>query len=494
VRSKPIAQGALEGSSLDVRKPSHVWRVAAAIAGGFAIVLGIAAFNTQAAATRPIGEGELFFRDASQAAAMVNDSKDLSVVVRRIRNELQIEAVSYVAANGVVFASTSASQEGASLGNGVLRFGLQGGRFVAVAAPIDAAITIDRVTEWQAGDVLYRVLQPAAGGALLLDYDISELLARRSANRGISGSALRAGLLAALAALLATGALIGHARTARRYREIARESELLRLHATELEHTNYELDNARRRAEAALELAEETNRIRAEFVLMINHELRTPLTAVVTGADILRSEPELPAESRQDILDAMVTDGARLEEIIDQMLVVARIENRGLNVEFSAVPGEDICTAIVSTHPDLHHADEHQFEIPAAWTDPTTLIQLVHSLVDNAITHGAENVALSCEAGVPFDPQVEVGERPHNPITFVVADDGPGIDPAFLPRIFEKFEKQSFSSGTGLGLYLARMIIDALCGSIAVATSPQGTRIAVSVARVDQPSMTRSGR
>jgi signal transduction histidine kinase len=477
---------------MDIRKPSHFWRVAAAIAGGLAIVLGIAAFSMQAEATRPIGEGELFVRDATQAAAMADSTDELKTVVRRIRNRLQIEAVSYVTANGVLFASTSPSQEGATLANGVLAFGLRSSRFAAVAAPIVGAITIDGVTEWEAGDVLYRVLQPTAGGALLLDYDISELLARRAGSQGISGTALRTGLLAAVLALVSTAALVGHYRTARRYREIARESELLRLHAAELEKTNYELDHARRRAEAALELAEETNRIRAEFVLMINHELRTPLTAVVTGADILRSEPELAAESRQDILDAMVTDGGRLEEIIDQMLVVARIENRGLNLEFSPAPSADICASIVSTHPELRHDGEHPTASPSVWTDPATLTQLVHSLADNAMTHGAQTVTLSCTAGVPFEPQIEVGGRPDNPITFIVSDDGPGIDPDFLPRIFEKFEKQSFSSGTGLGLYMARMVVDALRGSIAVDTSPRGTRVAVSIARADQPSL--SGR
>jgi two-component system OmpR family sensor kinase len=63
----------------------------------------------------------------------------------------------------------------------------------------------------------------------------------------------------------------------------------------------------------------------------------------------------------------------------------------------------------------------------------------------------------------------------------LVSDDGPGIPPEFLPRIFEKFEKHSSSPGTGLGLYLARMMIEALEASLAVTTSDSGTVMAIAV-------------
>jgi two-component system OmpR family sensor kinase len=65
-----------------------------------------------------------------------------------------------------------------------------------------------------------------------------------------------------------------------------------------------------------------------------------------------------------------------------------------------------------------------------------------------------------------------------------VEDDGPGIDPHFLPRAFEKFEKHSSSSGTGLGLYMARLMVEALDGSISVSTSPSGTTFQIAVPAV----------
>jgi signal transduction histidine kinase len=63
----------------------------------------------------------------------------------------------------------------------------------------------------------------------------------------------------------------------------------------------------------------------------------------------------------------------------------------------------------------------------------------------------------------------------------VIEDDGPGIDISFLPRAFEKFEKDSRSSGTGLGLYVARKMAEALDASILVSTSAAGTTFAVAV-------------
>jgi signal transduction histidine kinase len=63
----------------------------------------------------------------------------------------------------------------------------------------------------------------------------------------------------------------------------------------------------------------------------------------------------------------------------------------------------------------------------------------------------------------------------------MVEDDGPGIDHPFLPRAFEKFEKSSFSAGTGLGLYVARLMVEAIEGAILVTTGPNGTTMTVAV-------------
>jgi signal transduction histidine kinase len=178
----------------------------------------------------------------------------------------------------------------------------------------------------------------------------------------------------------------------------------------------------------------------------------------------------------------MVADGSRLQEIIDQILAVARIENRGLSYELTELRLSDLYEALASAHPRAAlngHVDTDN----EVWvrTDAGAVGLVVTSLVDNAFTHGAKAVSVGCATRPQVDPQLEVGDRPEGAVFITVTDDGPGIDREFLPRIFEKFEKSSFSSGTGLGLYMARMIVEALDGSLSVETSAAGTTFQISL-------------
>jgi two-component system OmpR family sensor kinase len=160
---------------------------------------------------------------------------------------------------------------------------------------------------------------------------------------------------------------------------------------------------------------------------------------------------------------------------------VARIENRGLSYELTDVPVEEMVQALSLAQPAARAETQLEGASGTVNTDLGALCLVVGSLVDNAFTHGAETVAVGCALTPRVDPQIEVGDRPASAIYVTVSDDGPGIDHEFLPRIFEKFEKSSFSSGTGLGLYMARMIVEALEGSLAVQTSHDGTSFQISI-------------
>ncbi len=459
--------------------------VAAAISGVLAAGSLIAAVALQREAATPKGEGEVFVADARSAAEIIDGSDDLESGVRLARNTLEIEAVSFIDDTGVVVASTSSPLVGGPAHNELIAAGAGGDRFMAVADAIDEDLWLDEVIAWPAGSVLYQVVSPLdSGGALLLHYDVSALLSRRNQPGEIPPGSIQLFGLTGLFAVIGGAVLIGRSRAARRYRNIEMESDLLKVHTEQLEVANQDLDRARHQAEEALALAEEKIRIRSEFVLMINHELRTPLTSVVTGAELLRSTP-LSESDRSVVLESMVADGARLQEIIDQILAVARIENRGLSYELVDVPFEDLVSALASTHVA---GDSLAVATPpadlAVRTDLKALCLVVASLVDNALTHGSTNVMLECSTVSGVEPDLEVGHRPDKAVHVVVADDGPGIPMEFLPRIFEKFEKSSFSSGTGLGLYMARMIVEAIDGSLAVQTSSLGSKFQISLPAV----------
>ena len=467
------------------RSPSGVWLAGALLAALLALGALVGAVAHQRSVDRPVGEGELFVADAALARAeLESNPDDAEMAVRRVRNLLAIEAVALVGSDGVVKASSSPSQVGSQLQNGLLLYGLSSGFFAAVATSIDHDIMIDGVSEWQDGEILYHVMQPLEGSeGLLLYYDVSELLARRAREKGIQPLTMQllgVGSFFVIAGILL---LIARSAVARRIREMVIESEFLRQQSAELEEHNRQLAAARSEAERALALAEEKNRIRAEFVLMINHELRTPLTSLVTGAELL-SQLGLPEADRSQLLSHMVADGKRLQEMIAQMLTVARIENRGLNFTLRDVPFAEVLADLSEKHPRLriqHRPGEIDPRSVYVRTDPMTLSQLVASLADNALSHGATRVDLVWQESLPFRAMHEVGQRPDPALFLLVIDDGPGIDPAFLPRAFEKFEKHSQSAGTGLGLYIARMMVDALAGSLSVHSSHHGTTMAIGV-------------
>jgi signal transduction histidine kinase len=470
-------------------RPSRWWTALTAVFAALAVVAAVGAIVYQREATRPIGEGQLFYEDArsgmSQIDSWLSAGHTEDEAVRMLRNSLDIESVSLVDADGTVTASTNTNAVGTTIENPVLQFALGSSRFAAVAAPVDGPVTIDGVPEWEAGDVLYTAVYPAGDGtALVMQYDISALLARRAGALGIQTATIQLAVVAVVLALAALVVLIGRSRSAQRYREMALESQFLRKESESLQVHNTELDTARRSAEAALALAEEKNRIRAEFVLMINHELRTPLTSVVTGAELLMmSDPNSP--DRDEILEALVHDGRRLQTMIDQLLAVARVENRGLSFSPQPVPFSEVCEAVAMSHSRVissHAPDCHNGSVePLVMTDLQTLRNLCSSLADNAFTHGARNVRIHCSTHEIHEPLIVVGSSPDPAIYISVSDDGPGIREEFLPRAFEKFEKDSRSSGTGLGLYMAKLMAEAMSASLLVWTSSEGTTFTIAL-------------
>lgn len=461
------------------RRPSRSWALMAGLLSAAAIIAVASAVVVNERAQQPIGEGELFLADAQYALTAIGDSPGLDDL-KRVRNDLTIEAVSLVTIEGIISRSTSPSFEGGDPASPLTVGSAARGRFGAVAAATPTEITIDGVTERDQGEIIYEVVQPMSSGeAVLLTYDMSELLARRSAAGGIPPLTLELLGAAGALGLLAFFSFVARGRSQREQVAHAAETDFLRRESEALSAINVELDEARKTAERATELAEEKNRIRSEFILMINHELRTPLTGVVTGADLLVAEGAISDPTSQAILGDVQRGGHQLSKMIDQILAVARIENGALFFELQPTHVATVIGRLLEVSPDFS-IDGTDLE-QALRTDPTTAVNLIRSLSDNSIKHGATEVRLSTTSDLPFVPLLELGVRPANPVFVVLQDNGPGIDLEFLPKAFEKFEKDSRSSGTGLGLYIAQMMTEALEGSMLVTTSPAGTSIAVAL-------------
>ena len=150
----------------------------------------VGAYLYEAESSRPIGEGDLFLQETSASAATVIDSGSDTAAVKAARNELEIEAVSVIDAEGAIGVSTSKTLVDTPTDNPVVGFAHSSQTFAAAAMPVSSAIEVDGIEQWASGDTVYAVLYPAGASSVLFHYDISELLPRRSKDSGIGVSTL----------------------------------------------------------------------------------------------------------------------------------------------------------------------------------------------------------------------------------------------------------------------------------------------------------------
>jgi signal transduction histidine kinase len=204
------------------------------------------------------------------------------------------------------------------------------------------------------------------------------------------------------------------------------------------------------------------------FVADASHELRTPLTSIRTNADFLLGHPEARPDDRRAALADIATESERMGALVHDLLTLARadagqhLDRDERNEVDLLVLLEDVRRQARRLHPDREVNLVTEPEVgPGAATvcgDAAALRQLVWILVDNALTHGGATariwLCLGLRDGV-------AGLR--------VADDGPGLPPADLERVFARFyqaDPARSGGGTGLGLAIARWIAEEHGGRI----------------------------
>jgi PAS domain S-box-containing protein len=226
------------------------------------------------------------------------------------------------------------------------------------------------------------------------------------------------------------------------------------------------------------------DRLKSDFVATVSHELRTPLAAVYGAAVTLAERDFAGREEVRAALVAQIAEQAeRLTSIVDDILFVGRLEAGGLRLETAAIDAGAVAHAAVeaaqlrvgeSAALQLHVAAR----LPTIESDAGRLRQVLDNLLDNAIKYSPN--------GGPVELRVETDDRC---IRFAVSDRGVGIPATELSRIFEKFyrldpHQTRGVSGTGLGLYVCRELVERMEGRIFVSSIPgRGSTFTVELPR-----------
>ena len=211
--------------------------------------------------------------------------------------------------------------------------------------------------------------------------------------------------------------------------------------------------------------------LRADIVATVSHELRTPLTGVYGAATtLLGRDDDLPKEARRGLLEVLVEQARRLAGIVDQILLASRLDGAGVDAQLEVVDAADVLRGLGAGSHRVVVDEDGGVRIRA---DVDRLRQVVDNLVDNALKYSSGPVRVATEAR-------ELSGR------IVVSDEGPGIPAAERERIFEKFyrldpDQRSGVSGTGLGLYIARELVDRMGGRIGLLDSAGGATFYVDI-------------
>lgn len=231
---------------------------------------------------------------------------------------------------------------------------------------------------------------------------------------------------------------------------------------------------------------EENEKLRTTLLSSLSHDLRTPLASIMGAVTSLRQlGDKMPPGDRQDLLVSIEEETDRLARFVGNLLDMSRIESGALAPRRDFVGVADVvrsaversCKAFLGLRTSISLAHD----LPPIRGDRDLMSQVLFNLLDNAHKYGGGSASV-------------FARREGAEVVIAVTDEGPGIKPADLERIFEKFYRagrpDGRKAGTGLGLSICRGLVEAMGGAIS-AQSPavrrRGTRIIMRFPVPEQP-------
>jgi signal transduction histidine kinase len=223
--------------------------------------------------------------------------------------------------------------------------------------------------------------------------------------------------------------------------------------------------------EAPTERLERLERAHHEFLAMVAHEIREPLTSCIGYAELLlQRHDDVTEGERNEALRTISKTGRRLVDLLEDILEVSRLDAGSLPYVMRPIDLRDVVGAVLEEQRLSLDGVPLELDMPGpamVQGDPDRLHQVIANLVSNAVKFSGVGAPVRI-ATVIADGEVDL----------VVRDEGIGVEPADIPLLFKRFVRvtqpgdQERIPGTGLGLYIARSIVEAHRGRIWADSQP----------------------
>ncbi|MGA6921832.1 MAG: ATP-binding protein [Nitrososphaeraceae archaeon] len=213
------------------------------------------------------------------------------------------------------------------------------------------------------------------------------------------------------------------------------------------------------------EKLKQSDKMKDEFVNIAAHELRTPIQPILGLSEIMR--PKVNSED-QVYVDVIVRNAKRLQRLTEEILDVTKIESQSLKIEAEEFNLKDVIVNCINDVILDKHLTNDGKDKPKILYDPEDLpLKADKNRISQVVSNLMSN-ALKFSSGGTISVQTSLksnDKNNNNEVIVSIKDNGQGIDPEILPRLFSKFATKSYS-GTGLGLFICKSIVEAHGGSI----------------------------
>jgi two-component system, OmpR family, sensor histidine kinase VicK len=213
------------------------------------------------------------------------------------------------------------------------------------------------------------------------------------------------------------------------------------------------------------------DKMQKEFINIASHELRTPTQAILSYSELLQKHPE----RKEEMIQALSRNAGRLQRLTDDILDVTRIESETLMLKIEPLNIGDLISSIVEDYRNqieknndnvelYHYKPENNDDSIIVEADRARLIQVISNLLDNAVKFTNKQYNKRGSIYVNVEKKNKNGNKKQEVIV-AIKDNGTGIDPEIMPRLFTRFATRS-ETGTGLGLFISKSIIEVHSGRI----------------------------